>query len=83
MSKRNYYQKPSRTKKEFCYCSGKSKICYPTREAALAERNKLYKRSLVLRAYRCPRTMYRNATIIRWHLTSQVTRTKALKIKVV
>lgn len=74
--RRNFHKKPEHTKKEYCYCSGKSKINYPTREVALAERNKTFKRTLSLRAYRCPRTLYKNTTIIRWHLTSQGSKKK-------
>lgn len=55
----------------YCYCSGKAKIAYATRDAALEKRDKLYalhnKRHIAqnkLRAYEC---MHGNA----WHLTSQ------------
>lgn len=54
-----------------CYCSGKAKIVYSTRDAAYAARNK-YRATLhhslrAMRAYRCPRSEG-------WHLTSQLTR---------
>lgn len=68
--KRNYHAKSEHPQKSFCYCSGKPKIVYASRELALTERNKTFKRTLHLRTYRCPRTLFAKA-MERWHLTSQ------------
>lgn len=54
-----------------CYCSGKAKIVYSTRDAAYAARNKhraaLRHKLQAMRAYRCP---HREG----WHLTSKPVR---------
>lgn len=68
MAHKRKYARFETAARSYCYCSGKAKIIYATRDVALAARNRhlgtLHEKASALRAYRCTQ---RSA----WHLTSQ------------